>query len=533
MNTSPHSSLYWQYLQAACPSIAPDSLPPISATLETTNWDDPQTPLDWNNYGVLALIEAEQATDVDLRGLYVETAIAAFDRGANDHPLCAAHLALTYSLIGETERASEIAAIAFMRVLQPLYAEAVTAPTGLIYLPPNAKRFAEGHPEPLVWLIQLDNSLQQALFLLSTLLGQHLLPVFYNQGGLRLLNLATKVLPSSAANDLTLGIANLMNGLWEGLFYLHHAEQLNPNSAAILQALYLAYRDLNDLAAANYWLETARTRCPTPLQQASRWTDAAIEPSLTCLPFNDLLLSVKPSLSSITTGVLLAKGDWFEAEMEFWRNQIQPGMTVIDVGANVGVYTFSAAKRVGETGFVLAVEPFADCVRCLQETCRINEFHWVKVIAGAASDRNHTARLALHPASELNRLITPESEFVESETTNVQCFTLDSLIEQAAIAHVDFLKIDAEGHEMQVLAGSEQLLTKLMPTIIYENIAGVDEANTSVATFLQSKGYQLFRYQPYLQTLVPVDKLDDLQMSLNIIAIKRVESRHKTSYKIT
>lgn len=517
MNTSPHASVYWQYLQVACPSIEPDSLPLIRTTLETTNWDDPQTPLDWNNYGVLALIEAEQATDVDLRRLYVETAIAAFDNGANDHPLCAAHLALAYSLIGETDRASEIAAISFIRVLQPLYASAVTNSAGLIYLPSQAHKQGQTELAPIV---QLDNSLQQALFLLSVILGQQLLPVFYSQGGLRLLNLATKVLPASTANNLALGIANLMNGLWEGLFYLHHAAQLAPDTAGVLQALYLAYRDLDDLPTANYWLEMARARRPsTPRDSAWQWTEAAIDDALTCLPFNDLLLTVKPSLSSITTGVLLAKGDWFEAEMEFWCTQIQLGMTVIDVGANVGVYTFSAAQRVGNQGRVLAIEPFSDCVRCLQETCKVNQLSWVNVIAGAASDRNHTARLALQSASELNRLVT-DAELTDADNVEaVACFTLDSLLEQHAIAHVDFLKIDAEGHEIQVLAGSERLLTKLMPTIIYENIAGVDQANTSVAAFLQNKGYQLFRYQPYLQALIPVDKIDDLQMSLNIIAI--------------
>ncbi len=70
-----------------CPTITPDSLPAIAPILATTNWDDPQTPLDWNNYGVMALIEAEQTTDLTLRGLYLETAIAAFDQGDNAHSM--------------------------------------------------------------------------------------------------------------------------------------------------------------------------------------------------------------------------------------------------------------------------------------------------------------------------------------------------------------------------------------------------------------------------------------------------------------
>lgn len=516
----PPSQRYWQYLQSACPSIVPEALPRIHAALEATQWDEPQSPLDWNNYGVIALLEAEDATDRDLRRLYIEAAIAAFENGIDTHPLCAAHLALTYSLIGEVDRAGDVATTAFVRILHPLYAKAVTAPVGLVYLPGASQTVAEEPVEALAPIVPLDNGLQQALFLLSTLLGQQLLPVFYNQGGLRLLNLATQILPPSAGNDLTLGIANLVNGFWEGLFYLHRAEQLTPNVANVLQALYLAYRDLDYTTTATYWLETARARRPAIAAKRSwQWTDEVIDPAFTCIPFKDSLLTVKPSLASITTGVLLAKGDWFEAEMEFWRHQIQPGMTVIDVGANVGVYTVSAAQKVGSQGRVLAIEPFSDCVRYLQETCRVNQFSWVKVIAGAASDRTHTARLALQSASELNQLV-PDDAIADGENVeSVACFTLDELVRQEAMTQVDFLKIDAEGHEIQVLTGSEHLLTKLMPTILYENIAGVDQANTSIAVFLQAKGYQLFRYQPYLQTLIPVDKLDDLKMSLNVIAM--------------
>lgn len=530
MNMTSYASLYWQYLQTICPSIAPASLPAIYATLEATNWEEPQSPLEWNNYGVIALLEAEQTNDTDLRRLYVETAIAAFDSGASAHPLCAAHLALTYSLIGETDRAIEIAAMAFIRVLHPLYAKATTVPVGLIYLPTPPQKTAADRPSALASIVQCDNGLQQALFLLSAILGQQLFPVFYSQGGLRLLNLATKVLSPSATNDVTLGIANLMNGLWEGLFDLHHAEQLAPNAANVLQALYLAYCDLNDTAAAQYWLDTARARRPSlssnPMSQdhAWQWTDVDCDQALTYLPFNDLLLTVRPSLLSITTGVLLAKGDWFEAEMEFWRNQIQPGMTVIDVGANVGVYTFSAAQKVGSSGHVLAIEPFSGCVRCLEETCRVNQFSWVKVIAGAASDSNHTARLALDPANELNRLIAPETESEAEQlevekTESVPCFTLDYLAEQAALNHVDFLKIDAEGHELQVLMGSERILTEFMPMVLYENIGFSETANLDAARFLQAKGYQLFRYIPYVQTLSHLDSISASQESLNIIAI--------------
>jgi FkbM family methyltransferase len=243
---------------------------------------------------------------------------------------------------------------------------------------------------------------------------------------------------------------------------------------------------------------------------------------------NTLPIAIESSFQSIVTGVLLAQGKWFEAEMEFWQDCIQPGMTIIDVGANVGVYTFSAAQRVGPTGCVLAVEPFSGCVRCLEETCRVNQLDWVKICRGAASDRNGTVCLGLHAASELNQVIEVHSDGVAPNASeqpglqveSVPSFTLDTLMMQERLVRVDVLKIDAEGHELQVLQGSDRLLRQFSPVILYENLAGKANSNLPVAEFLVNLGYQLFRYQPYLKKLIPIESQADLATMLNIIAIR-------------
>jgi FkbM family methyltransferase len=292
-----------------------------------------------------------------------------------------------------------------------------------------------------------------------------------------------------------LGVSELMSSQPEGLVHLHHARQLAPDSAPILQALYLGYRGIGDLNAAQYWLEAAHHICLNQNSEAAewQWTKLAVDSAIAYVAFDqDLVLAVEPNFRSIVTGVLVAQGDWFEREIEFWRNGIQAGMTVIDVGANAGVYTFSAAQRVGATGLVLAIEPFSQCVAYLNETCRVNQFDWVKVCAGAASDRNGNAKLSLSSASELNELISEEEGQTRDASSfeEVECFTLDSLIEKYGVSRVDFLKIDAEGHELQVLKGCDRILTEFAPIILYENIAGRQGSNLPVADYLRSIGYQ-------------------------------------------
>jgi FkbM family methyltransferase len=285
----------------------------------------------------------------------------------------------------------------------------------------------------------------------------------------------------------------------------------------------LAYRDIDQTAIFQHYWTQAHQYLQQCLDSTAVWTKAEPDAAFTYVPFDQgVTLAVQPSLNSIVTSVLLGEGDWFESEMEFWRNWLKPGMTVIDVGANAGVYTFSAATRVGSEGKVIAIEPFPACVGYLEETCRVNQFDWVKVYGAAASDRTGNVRLSIQGASELNEVIADDAVPSSSaQYIEVPCLTLDILIEQEDLQTVDIMKLDAEGHEINVLKGSQSLLKKFQPVILYENIAGGQGNNLEVAEFLTQNGYQLHIYQPYLNQLIPLTSIHELDGQLNIIAIPK------------
>jgi FkbM family methyltransferase len=510
---------YWEYLQSGGLELDQAIKAHLHRIMEASDWENPQTPLDLNNYAVVALIEAENSPDRTTREMYLEFAIAILSEGAETHSLCAAHLALTRCLLGAGDEAIQLAFSGFMNGLQLAHAD-LFMPTGLIYLPSQWYPQPKAYQETLIEILKRSDGYDQSVLLFAEILQQSQF-VFYNASGLRFLQLAIALFPQSAFLQHKLGISNLMNGRWEGTLFLHRAQQQQPNNSLFLQALYLAYHDLEQPDQAEYWKEAAKTRKAPDSQPEWQWLNSPSSSAFTYLPFEQTLaLTVEPSFRSVVTGVLLAEGDWFEAEIEFWRDQIQPGMTVIDVGANVGVYTFSAAKRVGKTGRVLAVEPFSGCVNCLAETRRINQLDWVTVCRGAASDRTGTAHLALCSASEMNQVISELDVPVSASTETVPCFTLDDLMDQENLHRVDLLKIDAEGHELQVLQGSDRLLKAYSPIILYENIAGSQGSNLPVAEFLTAIGYQLFRYQPFVKQLIPVSSPMELQGNLNLIALR-------------
>jgi FkbM family methyltransferase len=510
---------YWQYLRQRHLILDDRLIDRFTTALHATNWDEPESAIELNNFAVLSLIEAEQSDDINMRTMHLEIAAAALTQGVElqEHPLCAAHLALIHQIMGETQIATRLAFTRLVNSFQSAHVATVPLSLGLVYLPPTAQVTDN---DLLRHFLEAGDGYAQSDRLLTTVLCRAQI-AFYNLNALRFLNLSAQLMPDSAQVNLQLGLSQLNNQNWEGMFNLQRAREIAPDRAEILQALYLAYRPQQP-DIAEFWRKTAQEyRQQQELRQeaiAWQWTELDINTPFTYVSFDGLLLAVEPNLNSKVTSVLLAAGDWFEAEMEFWRTQIQPGMTVIDVGANAGVYSFSAAQRVGQQGRVLAIEPFSACIQYLRETCRVNQFSSVTICEGAASDRNGSARLALYDASEQNELVSSAAP-TSGQFEEVICFSLDHLLEQEQLDRVDWLKIDAEGHEIQVLLGSDRLLQQFAPGILYENIAGESQSNLPVAEFLQSKGYSLFRYRPYVQQLLPIDSLEALEGNLNIIAL--------------
>jgi len=532
------SADYWRYIEQACPNLDRSLFPHIVSSLKNTSWEQPNSALDFNNVAVLSLIEAENCQDSSMKEIYLEMAFEALNQGVEqyNHPLCAAHLALLLIVTGDIETAIPLVFSTWDDTVQAAYVNLAEISPGIVYLPRFSKTAID--PDLILEIMGYQEGYTQCLLLLREAikqlqiqsLGRRDAVITYTKKRLQVIEIAVELLNQYIWNYLISGFQLLPKNISLGLLNLKLANYAPISSFQIIQAIYLMALDIKQKDLAQFWLDFARNDVwYNPHSLEWRWTDLAVDSSTTYIPFeSEWLLGVEPTCHSMVTSILLSEGDWFEKEMEFWRNHIQPGMTAIDVGANVGVYSFSAARCVGSTGLVLAIEPFPGCVECLEETCEINQISWVKICAGAASDRNGKVRLSLSNSSELNAIITDDtSENINPESyLEVPCFTLDSLMEKENLKRVDFIKIDAEGHELSVLMGSQRILSQFSPVILYENIAGSQGSNLPVADYLRSHGYQLFRYQPYVGQLIPIsDPADNLSSNLNIIAIPAQKSK--------
>jgi FkbM family methyltransferase len=157
---------------------------------------------------------------------------------------------------------------------------------------------------------------------------------------------------------------------------------------------------------------------------------------------------------------LLSRGSYESAESELFAQLVKPGMTVVDVGANVGYYTVLASRLVGERGRVLAFEPEPRSHALLARNVAENGCANVRLFALALADHQGEATLY----ADRENLGTPSlvrANVAGDAATSVQVptTTLDAALAAAlGEAPVDLLKMDVQGAEKLVLAGAERLL---------------------------------------------------------------------------
>jgi FkbM family methyltransferase len=133
---------------------------------------------------------------------------------------------------------------------------------------------------------------------------------------------------------------------------------------------------------------------------------------------------------------------------------IGPGDVVVDLGANVGLFTLAAARAVGAGGHVHALEPAPDLVGALRVLAKLNQIAGVVTIHPvAAGAQEGSAELFLASTSGHNSLFAEDSGL---PSTKVRVAPLDALI--APGTAVSFVKMDVEGAELQALAGMKRVI---------------------------------------------------------------------------
>ncbi len=142
------------------------------------------------------------------------------------------------------------------------------------------------------------------------------------------------------------------------------------------------------------------------------------------------------------------------------------GDVFIDVGAAIGRYALSLAKAVGENGLVVAIEPNPQNYEALLRGIHLNGFENIVALKIAAWNINCKMKMFLSHRSGWHSVKRNwRLSYIE-----VEAKTLDKVVKELNANRVDWIKIDVEGAEVEVLKGLKKTLSKWHPKIIVEVI---------------------------------------------------------------
>jgi FkbM family methyltransferase len=145
------------------------------------------------------------------------------------------------------------------------------------------------------------------------------------------------------------------------------------------------------------------------------------------------------------------------------------GDIVIDVGAAFGFYTIMASKRVGQQGKVVAIEPQPNILEMLNRNIKLNKL--ANII---------TLNYAVYSQKTKVKLYSTYSIFQEragqglQSYTEVSADTLDNLLQQVDIDQVNWIKVDVEGAELEVLKGAVGILSRSSDISLLVEVHGPD-----------------------------------------------------------
>lgn len=174
--------------------------------------------------------------------------------------------------------------------------------------------------------------------------------------------------------------------------------------------------------------------------------------------------------SNDVCGDAIFSGDFEEPERRFVASWLRPGMTVVDIGAHHGFYTLLASRKVGPKGRVLAFEPSPREHTKLIRHLKINRCKNVSVHSCALGSVDGEADLFVVEGRETGcNSLRPPNVSDRTKVVCVRIMRLDGLLKNLGVENVDFMKVDAEGAELEVLKGAVELLARRpRPVIICE-----------------------------------------------------------------
>ena len=183
-------------------------------------------------------------------------------------------------------------------------------------------------------------------------------------------------------------------------------------------------------------------------------------------------------------------GEWAEVELDLLFQVLKPGDVVLDVGANIGTHTVALAKKVTDTGVVVAFEPQRLTYQMLCGNVSLNALTNVLCQNVVVSDQPGSTLIpTLDPRVQRNfGAVTSEGHTAGERVPAVR-------IDDLQLGRCNLIKVDVEGAEVRVLGGARATIATHRPVLFVENNS--EERSSAVLRTLDELGYSCWWHIPH------------------------------------
>jgi len=194
------------------------------------------------------------------------------------------------------------------------------------------------------------------------------------------------------------------------------------------------------------------------------------------------------------------------------KKLVKPGMKILEVGANIGYYAVLETKLAGENGYLYAFEPSPFNFNLLKRNIELNKIKNAEVYQKAAGAENEMAKFYVANKSNLSSFIKRDDMdmYRNGKIIDVEIIKLDDFLKNK---DVDFIRMDVEGYEKEILRGIEETMKTQHPKHFFIEIHSelLHKKNSSageILEYLNNFGYEVIRsfYRGSSKTMVSSTK---------------------------
>jgi len=184
----------------------------------------------------------------------------------------------------------------------------------------------------------------------------------------------------------------------------------------------------------------------------------------------------------------LLYGTFEKGELEFASQYLQPGNTVMDIGANIGLFAVVMGRTVGQAGVVIAFDPVPSNIVRLKSNLNENGISAAAVYELALGSTNEQMELKMSDDTAYASIHKVEHDLGNGQVIQVSVKRLDDVWHERGRPAISFIKMDVEGAELEVIKGGEAMLSECHPTMLIE-------ANTPQRLAKLKEALQPFNYR--------------------------------------